>query len=304
MSKRVHATGFAAAAMVAAALFASPVLAATSSGDTVVAIVNGDKILKKDVMEAIKTLPMNAGADAKEIFPLVVDQIINEKLIEEATDAAKIEQTEDYKARLESIKSQLAKQVYVERLLKDKVSEGAVKSEYNKFRDENKGKQEVRARHLLVKSEEEAKQAIKDLEGGAKFEDLVKQRSADTVSAERGGDLGFFAKEDMVPEFSEAAFKLKPGSYSKEPVKTNFGWHVIKVEEKRAREVPELKQVEAAIRQKLTQDAVRGLLDKLRAQAEIKVFDMEGKPMEGNAGADTKQSKAPEPEKEPDTKKE
>lgn len=246
--------------------------------DTVVATVNGDKIMKKDVMEAVKNLPVK-GADTEKVFPLVVDQVINEKLLDKAVSDAKIEQSKDYKARLSILQSQLAKQMYIEKMLKDKVSDGKVRAEYEQFREQNKGKTELHARHIIVPTKEEAEQAIKDLDGGMKFADVAKKRSSGPTS-QNGGDLGWFAKEDMVPEFSEAAFKLKPGSYTKEPVKTQFGYHVIMVENKRTRQVPDIKQVDGAIRNKLGQEALEKLVADLRAKADIKRFDMNGKPIE------------------------
>ena len=295
MHQRHSVTAFIAAAIVATALFAAPAVAAAAADETVIAIVNGDKIMKKDVMSAMKNLPVKPGKDTDKLFPLVVDEIINEKLIDEASTAAKIDQSDDYKKKLDALKGQLVKQLYVEKILKDKVSDSAVKAEYKKFKEENEGKQEVHARHLLVKTEEEAKQAIKDLDAGEKFDAVAKSRSSDEGSAANGGDLGWFAEEDMLPEFSKAAFSLKPGSWSKQAVKTKFGWHVIKVEAKRFREVPEMAKVEQAIRQKLTQDAVKDLILKLRAKAEIKMFDMNGKPLEfGKAEKSAKEDKAPE----------
>ena len=156
-------------------------------------------------------------------------------------------------------------------LIKDKKIE--------RFKKENKGKQEVHARHILLATEEEAKQAIKSLEGGAKFEDLAKERSSGPT-AKNGGDVGYFAKGEIVTEFSDAAFKLKPGTYTKAPVKSQFGWHVIYVEDKRERAVPDIKDIEASIRNKLGQDAIESLVKSLRAKADIKRFGMDGKPVE------------------------
>lgn len=266
-----------AAAALATAFMAAPALATAASDDTVVAIVNGDKILKKDVMEAMKALPIQ-GADAEKIFPMVIDQIINEKLIDKQTVAANIAESEDFKKRLDIVKAQLMKQVYLENTLKDKISDKAVKAEYEKFKKENKGKKEIHARHILVPTEEEAKQAIKDLDAGAKFAELSSKRSSGPT-AQNGGDLGYFVKEEMVPEFSDAAFALKKGEYSKTPVKTTFGWHVILVEDIRDRAVPEMKEVENAIRNKLGQDAMQKLVTDLRAKAEIQRFDMNGNPL-------------------------
>lgn len=263
----------AAIAVVAVSHFAD----AKGPADVVVATVNGDKILKKDVAEALKSLP---GADEAQMFPRVVDQIITEKLLDGETKRTKIQNDAEYKKRLDIIKSQLAKQIYVERYLKDKITDGIVQSEYEKFKKSNAGKEELRARQILVSTEEEAKQVIKDLDDGKKFEDLAKQRSSGP-SAQNGGEIpGYFVKEEMIPEISDAAFKLKTGGHSKEPIKSQFGWHVLKVEDKRTRTVPEFKEIEMAIRNKLGQDALTQLTGDLRAKAEIKLFDAEGKPVE------------------------
>lgn len=261
--------------ILAAALIVMPVTAFAVSADSVVATVNGEKVLKKDVDKAMKSLPVK-GAEADKLFPVVVDHVINEKLIDKEIVRSKIEETPEFKERFALMRDQLVKQVYVEKYLKKNVSEGRVKDEYSKFKSENSGKKEIHARHILVPTEEEAKQAIKDLDGGAKFEDLAKKRSSGP-SAENGGDLGFFAEEDMLPEFSKAAFALKPGTYGKTPVKTKFGWHVIKVEEARTRKVPELSQIEGPIRSKLGQEALEKLIGDLRAKADIKHFDDNGK---------------------------
>lgn len=276
MSKRVKMLGIV-AVLFTTTMLAQPVFSATAADDTVVAIVNGDKILKKDVMGALKNLPIKE-ADAEKVFPMVVEQVIAEKLIDGETVKAKIEESAAFKERLETVKAQMAKQMYIEQIIKDKVSDKAVKAEYEKFKAENKGKTEVHARHILVPTEEEAVQVIKDLDAGKKFEDLAKQRSSGPA-AQNGGDLGYFVKEEMLPEFSEQAFKIKSGTYSKTPVQTKFGWHVIKVEDKRDRAIPAFKEVEMAIRNKLGQQAVEKLLHDLSAKADIQRFDMEGKPL-------------------------
>jgi peptidyl-prolyl cis-trans isomerase C len=301
MLKRYYALGFMALAITAAAFFATPAL---SADDTVIAVVNGDKIMKKDVMQTLKKLPI-PSKDADKAFPMVVDQMINEKLIDDATKAAKVEDSAEYKTQLDQLKSQLAKQIYVDKYLHDKITEKAVKDEYSKFKKESEGREEIHAKHLLVKSEEEAKQAIKDLDDGAKFEDLVKQRSADASTAAKGGDLGWFTEDEMVPEFSKAAFALKPGTYSKEPVHSPFGYHVIYVMDKRAAPVPPLNdQVSEAIKKKLSQDAVRELIESLRIKAQIKMYDQNGKPFDyghpKEAPAKDKEGSADKPAKSDD----
>jgi len=270
MSMRFRIPTPAAAALFSAAvLFAAP-LPVFAQEDGVAAIVNGDKILEKDLMKAIDTLGIK-GKDVQQVKPEVLEQIINEKLIEDDVIKAKIAETEEYKKRMAVLEVQMQRQVYLEEKIKDKITDRLVKVEYDKFVKQNKGKTEIRARHILVPSETEALQVIKDLDGGADFTDLAKRRSSDP-SAQRGGDLGYFLREEMVPEFSKEAFGLKVGSHSKKPVKTQFGFHVIKVEDKRDRAVPPLEQVAEPIRQKLGNEALKALLEDLRKKADVKIL--------------------------------
>lgn len=286
----------------AAMLFGA--LPAFAAADTTVAIVNGTKISKKDVDNAIKELGQKLeGVDKKQVFPLVVDQIINEKLLDDASTAAKIDESDDFKKRVEILKAQLVKQMYFERLLKSKVSQEQVKAAYAKFEKENKGKVEVHARHILVPSEEEAVQAIKDLDAGAKFEEIAAKRSSGP-NARSGGDLGWFLKDEMIPAFSDVAFKMKPGTYSKTPVKTELGWHVIKLEEKRERQVPKFADVELAIRSQLSQQALKAVVSDLRAKADVQLFDENGKPLNAEAAAAGDADKAANEDKKEDKKDE
>lgn len=278
MSTRVQKISLAAVALVALATIALPTISYAKEDSTVIAIVNGDKIVKGDVLKVLKGMSV-PEADTEKVFPVVVNQIINEKLIDKETAKAAIEKDPTFIARLAATKEQMIKTIYLERYLKDKVTESDIKSEYDKFKKANKGKEEVHARHILLKTEEEAKQAIKDLDGGAKFETLANERS-DGPAAKNGGDLGYFAQGEVIPEFSNAAFQLKPGTYTKTPVKTPFGWHVVYVEDKRIRVIPELKDVENTIRGKLGQVAIENLVTDLRAKADIKQFDINGKPLE------------------------
>jgi peptidyl-prolyl cis-trans isomerase C len=272
MSMRFKLATVAAAALLAFTAAPQISFAKETGPDSVLATVNGDKILKKDVDAALATLPKQPGTDDAKLTPLIVDQIINEKLLDVETTNAKVQDDAEFKKRLDILSAQLVKQVYLEKFLKGKVTDAAVKAEYEKFKKENSGKEEIHARHILVSTETEAQQVIKDLDGGAKFEDLAKQRSSGPT-ATNGGDLGYFAKEDMLPEFSDVAFGVKVGEYNKTPVKTQFGWHVINVLDKRKRKVPEFKDLEMAIRNKLGQEALDSLVKDLRSKAKIERFD-------------------------------
>ena len=282
MLMQTRKTGLTALAIVAMVMIAIPAVALTKDkptddGSVVVAIVNGDKILKEDVLGALKNLSVKPD-DKEKAFPVVVDQMINEKLINTETSKSGIEKNPVFQQRLEMARFQLIKTMYLENYLKDKINDKTVKAEYEKFKKDGKGRMEVHARHILVETEAEARQVIKDLKAGSKFEDLAKERSSGPT-AKSGGDIGFFAKGEIIPEFSNAAFSLKPGNYTKTPVKSQFGWHVIRVEAKRERAVPEMKEVEGMLRNEMGQKAVEKLVMDLREKADIKRFDEKGKPV-------------------------
>lgn len=254
---------------------------AFAAEETVLATVNGDKVLKKEVMNVINNYPVPVkDEDKPALMKMILSQMIDERLIDEEIAKSKISESKEYKERLGVIETQLAKQMYIEKMLEGKLTDKAVKAEYAKFKKAYGGKTEIHARHILVPTETEAEQVIKDLDAGKDFAKLAQQRSSGPT-APNGGDLGFFTEGDMVPEFSKAAFALKPGTYTKTPVKTQFGYHVIKVEEKRERKVPPLEgELEGRIRNALGQEALQQHLDTLHKKAEIVIYDENGKPIE------------------------
>ncbi len=281
MLSRKEKAGFAVLALAAIAVIATPLLArAKAENGTVVAIVNGSKIFKSQVVSALEQNNVKS-ADVQKAFPIIVNEMINEKLISEAAKKADVENSPEYKQRLALAKEQLVKSVYLENYLKTKVTDSAVKTAYEKFKAGNQGKMEVHVRHILVKTKAEAERIIAELNHGSSFDTLAKEKSIDP-SASNGGDVGWFTKDQLSPEFAaftKAAFELKPGTYSQTPVHTQLGWHVIYVVGKRTIKVPPLKNLEAAIRNKLGQEAVQNLVNSLRAKADIKHFDMNGRPV-------------------------
>jgi peptidyl-prolyl cis-trans isomerase C len=136
--------------------------------------------------------------------------------------------------------------------------------------------EEVHARHILVSTEDEAKSVIADLKKGATFDKLAKEKSTDKASGAEGGDLGWFKKTDMVKEFAEAAFALKKGDLSEAPIKTQFGYHVILLEDRRQAPPPSFEELSEQIREELAREAVTGMLDQLRAGAKIEKFNIDG----------------------------
>jgi peptidyl-prolyl cis-trans isomerase C len=180
---------------------------------------------------------------------------------------------------MDALLDRLIAGAYMQKVVDETVTDEAIKAEYEKRKAEFVPAKEVHARHILVKTEDEAKDIIKELDGGADFVELAKTKSTGP-SGPQGGDLGFFTKERMVPPFAEAAFAMEPGSVSKEPVKTDFGWHVIKVEEVRDTTFPALSEVEDDIKSELANKSVGDRIESLKEKAEIALFTPDGKPME------------------------
>jgi len=253
-------------------------IAAKDGKGPIVAVVNGQKIFRKDVMDVLDAMPMQQNAPLEKIYPMLIDQMINETLMGSAAKSVVKSDDPEVKKRLALAEEQIIRGLYLERAMKNKITDKKIKAEYSKLKKEQEGKKETHARHILVKTEADAKAVIAELDKGAKFIDLAKKKSVGPTGA-NGGDLGFFAKEDMVPEFSKVAFETKKGKYAKTPVKTQFGWHVIYVEDRRLREVPPMDKLEGAIRSKLGQAAMAVLVKDLRKNAKIKRFSIDGQPL-------------------------
>lgn len=221
-------------------------------GNPVVAKVNGADVTRSEVLEFITTLPEQVRQmPLQNLFPMARDQVVNNKLLTEKAATANLAADPEVQKLLDQAKVQIERNVYVEREVSAKVNDTELQKAYSELKAELAKVEEVKARHILVDTEEKAKEVITKLQGGAKFEDLVQEYS-EGVTKETKGELGYFAKAEMVPEFADAAFALGKGQYTKAPVKTQFGWHVIESEDRRTRPAPgfdEVKpQLEAVVR--------------------------------------------------------
>jgi peptidyl-prolyl cis-trans isomerase C len=235
---------------------------------TVVARVNGIEIRQSDLDLAEEDLanslpPMSPEQKREYLVTYVIDML----LVATAANEQKIGDSEAFKARLAFLRNKALMESLLDQTAKAALTPEAMKKLYDEAIKSMAGQQEVRARHILVETEAEAKEILAKLRAGGDFAALAKEHSKDPGSAD-GGDLGFFTKDQMVPEFADMAFKLKPGDIS-EPVKTQFGWHIIKVEEKRDRPVPPFERVKDQIEQYLVRQAQAGLITKLREGAKI-----------------------------------
>src|SRR5438105_1180789 len=238
----------------------------------VLAKVNGSEIRQSDVTLAEEELgPSLAQMDPATKKENVLAFLIDMKIVAKAAEDKKIENGEDFKKRLAFTRNRLLMDSLLASEGKTATTDEAMKKVYEDAAKQITGEQEVHARHILVETEDEAKAVAEELKKGADFAELAKKKSKDPGASD-GGDLGFFTKDQMVPEFSSVAFSLEPGKIS-DPVKSQFGWHVIKVEEKRKRKAPDFDQVKGQIETYVTRKAQADYVGKLRDSAKIERLD-------------------------------
>jgi peptidyl-prolyl cis-trans isomerase C len=254
----------------------TPVLAVE---DPVVAIVNGKKFTYSQVMEGKSSLPKQyQSAPEEKLFPVLLNQIVDTNLINKAAQASGEAQKPEVKKAIEKATENIISQAYLLDKVKPIITDAAVKAKYDEVIKNFPKEQEVHLKHILVDKKETAEAVIKALKNGADFKKLAQSKSKDETAKE-GGDLGFFRKSELPKELADAAFAMKPGSYSQEPIKTDFGWHVLKVEGFREAKPPKFEEVQNEIKSLMTQEAVVALVRELRSKAKIELFDKLGKPL-------------------------
>ncbi|MBS7545387.1 peptidylprolyl isomerase [Ancylobacter oerskovii] len=255
--------------------------APAQADDTVLATVNGTPITRADVNAAAAelgpNLPPQIQGPARDEY--VLGFLIDLTAMAQAAEVQKLDQTADFKRQLDFIKKRVLMQAALEQAAKAAVTDEALKKTYEEALKQQKPEEEVHARHILFRADpndkaasEAAEKKAKDVEArlkkGEDFAKLAGELTEDPSGKQDGGDLGFFTKDQMVPEFAEKAFAMKPGDVS-EPVKTQFGWHVIKVEEKRQKPLPTFDEVKPQIEQYLVQKAQADTVQKTRDAAKV-----------------------------------
>lgn len=251
-----------------------PAVAVAASADAVVAVVNGKEIKRSDVVTLQQSMPQLRQVPLEMVYDQILEHLINSQLLVAEARKAKVQDDPKVKERLQQMENQLLQQAYLQQKVEPQLTEEALKKRYDEMVKNAPAKEEVHARHILLASEDEAKKAIADIQGGKSFEEVAKEKSTGP-SAETGGDLGYFSKDEMVPEFAEAAFAMKPGDISKEPVKTQFGWHVIKVEDRRTGEPPAYDEVKEELKEQVGDELIQKVVQDLRAKADVKVIKPE-----------------------------
>ena len=233
-----------------------------------VATVNGKPVPQSRVDALIKTATHGQQQDVPpELKAQAKDQVVMREIFAQEAEKQGIPNTADYKNQLDLVRQTVLINTLFQNFIKTHpVSDTDAKAEYDKIKAEQSGL-EYHARHILVDSEDEAKKLIAQIKAGSKFEDVAKKSSKDTGSAENGGDLDWAKPTNYVPEFAAAMQKLKPGEMTDTPVKTQFGYHIIKLEDVRAAQFPAFDDVKEKIKENMKGEKVREYQDKLRKSA-------------------------------------
>ncbi len=260
-------------------MFASSVTAQTdtaTAANTVVATVNGVKILRSDVEAARSQLPEQyRKLPMDQLYQPILNQLVRTKVLSAQARADKLHETEGYKRRVALIAERMLEEELLKKTIDEKVTDEALQARYDKTSGSFPTKEEIRARHILVKTEAEADAIIKELTGGADFAKLAAEKSIGPSKA-NGGDLNYFSKGQMVPPFEEAAFALAKGEFTRSAVKSPFGWHVIKLEDKRQSKPPSFEESRDRLSQELSQEFAEQLVRGLTEKAKIERFEADG----------------------------
>ncbi len=244
-----------------------------AASDPVVARVNGQPITRSAVLELYGQLPppMNQ-IPVEQLLPGIISELTARKLIGEAAEKSKLADDPAVKLQLQNAREQVLQQAYLDRKLKAELTEPKLKARYEELIKAQPQQEEVHARHILTATEADAKAALEEVKKGTDFAEVSKKRSTGPTAA-TGGDLGFFTKDKMVPEFAEAAFALQPGQVSEKPVQSQFGWHVIKVEARRQAPAPRFEDVREQVYEIMSQEVIEKTVADLRQAAKIEEFD-------------------------------
>jgi peptidyl-prolyl cis-trans isomerase C len=253
---------------------------AARAADPVVASVNGLQIHMSDIQQDAQNAPQQMQQlPPNQLYPLLVSQEVDRKALLIAAQQENLQNNPAVASAMAQAADIKLENAYVQQQVTPAVTDAAVQAAYNKDYAGKPGPTQVDARHILVKTEAQAQSIINQLNHGANFAALAKKYSIDP-GASNGGELGWFSQNEMVPAFANAAFALKPGQYTKTPVQTQFGWHVILSEGKRTAPTPALADVQSTIRQNLADNAIQATLADVRSKVKIQIYNPDGTPQQ------------------------
>lgn len=267
-------------APITAALLLSVAMPAFAD-DYVVMKVNGQDVSTAEIQKMLSGLfPQGQAPSLDSMKPDMREKVLRGAMAEKILYGEAVKQGVDKSDAVAKQLEEIKKKLVVKNLLDQKtggdITDADVKAEYDAMLTKIKDEKEVRARHILVPTEQEAKDAKKQIDGGKSFEDVAKALSKDPGSAKNGGDLGYFTKDKMVKEFADAAYALKKGEVSA-PIKSSFGWHIIKVEDVRKVTPPTFNEVKDQLKAKLQEKKLNDYVEGLVKAADVKVYDAKGK---------------------------
>jgi peptidyl-prolyl cis-trans isomerase C len=281
-------------ALAVATVFAGPAALAQSAPaaapapkdvNQVVAIVGPYKVHMSDLQNDLQNAPAQAQQlPPDQLYQMLLSQEVDRKAVLVAALKAGLDKDPTVRQQMQDAADTKLENAYVQRKVLAQVTDAAVQAEYNKDYANKPGAEQVQARQILVTTQAAAQDIIAQLDKGADFATLAQKDSIDP-GAKNGGELGWFAQSEMVPAFANAAFALKPGEYTKTPVQTQFGWHVILCEGKRTAPTPKLADVQGQIKQQMGDAAVQTTLDKVRGEVKIQLFNPDGTPIAAPAPA-------------------
>jgi peptidyl-prolyl cis-trans isomerase C len=257
---------------------AAPAAAPAAEANPLVARVNDEEIRLDDVMAgAAEAMPPELRAVPPsmlramlppQVFEQLVDRAITDRAMVQAARAAGLDRDEELRRRLHALEENELRDALLRREVLPRLTDEALRARWERDQAGRAPEEEVRARHILVASEADARSILQEIQRGGNFEEVARRRSTDPA-ARNGGDLGFFRRADMVPEFANAAFALQAGQMSPAPVRTQFGWHIIRVEERRTSRGPSFEDSRDAIRQQMIEEEVTAAVQRVRAAARI-----------------------------------
>lgn len=262
--------------VLAAGLLGAAAAPGFAQEDKVIATINGKTISEADLALAESDLDQQfARLPAEQRRAAALSAIIEIQLLAGDAEAKGLDKNPEFQRRMAFLNQRALHAALIDSEVASKITDEEIRARYDKEIAATAPVNEVKARHILVKTKEEAQEVIKRLEAGENFEDIAKQMSTDTGSGASGGDLGYFGPGQMVPEFEKAAFALELGAYTKEPVQSQFGWHIIKVEDKRAQQPPAFDQVKEQFRSLILREKYLALVKSLRDGAKVDIADPE-----------------------------
>ncbi|MCO6392555.1 peptidylprolyl isomerase [Aliihoeflea aestuarii] len=241
----------------------------------VVATINGEDVTEGDLELALQGLEQQfAQLSPEQRRAAALSALIEIRLLADRAEEEGLADGDEFQRQMTFLRERALHSAFIEQTIAAGVTDEEVRARYDQEIANAPTGEEVRARHIIVETEEEAQALIEQLDGGADFEELAREHSTDGAAAQ-GGDLGYFAQGQMVPEFEQAAFAMDAGAYSAEPIQTQFGWHVIKVEDKRQQQPPAFEQVGPQIRSVLLRERYFEAVEDIRAAADVEIADAE-----------------------------